>query len=307
MRTGKILVLVLICIVSSIIITTISLRYDSVDEVLIARDFIHEQLESQNAPIFFKIHPLENPGQYLVSYCYAAVDITGSTRSHLIDIIIQDQIVTAGYVDGQWDVLKNSVIDGNEYIDPSFCDPILAGTFSDFYEIIFDILQTLTKLLIYTQLGTLIFIAFVGIVIYKNFIGRIRSRYSRNTQTTLFDYSLGLSKNIGQRIPLLTITPSLFGICGVAQLYNRQIRRGIFIMISGMILFTFFIVVASFSFNLIWNFHIYDLDDFPQWDITENPGLVINTITVWTLAYVVFFIWQYFDSRKSIQKKKNYM
>ena len=100
---------------------------------------------------------------------------------------------------------------------------------------------------------------------------------------------------------LIAFLGGLFALPGIGHMYVRKVKRGIVILIGGLILYALVIVMimSVISFQQFLSSEISS-------EITTNSAAIWLQIAilmlVFGIAYIVLLIWQIFDARKLAKK-----
>ena len=112
--------------------------------------------------------------------------------------------------------------------------------------------------------------------------------------------AVSLSKSKSERITLvLSIVVGLMGIMGVGHIYLGRVRRGVIILIIGILSWTaFFIPIAILG-------ALGELEEEPSY-----PAVIIGMFGVFAVAGIgvlILFIWQVLNSRKLCRVYNEYL
>lgn len=102
---------------------------------------------------------------------------------------------------------------------------------------------------------------------------------------------------------LIAFLGGLFALPGIGHMYIGKVRKGIVILIGGLILYVlaFIPVILMISFQgFVSSQNTYSSDI-----IKDAPGVwlqIVSLLIAFGIGYIAFFIWQIFDARKLAKK-----
>ncbi|HJR84982.1 MAG TPA: hypothetical protein VJ772_06390 [Nitrososphaeraceae archaeon] len=95
---------------------------------------------------------------------------------------------------------------------------------------------------------------------------------------------------------LIAFLGGIVGLAGIGHMYVGKVRRGIIILIGGIVLFMVSIFVMSALFT-----PSFDTSEYPGTNYTWLYMLGFGLIPT-SIIYLIYFIWQIFDARKFAKK-----
>jgi hypothetical protein len=109
---------------------------------------------------------------------------------------------------------------------------------------------------------------------------------------------------VGQQLPykspgtaaLIAFIGGIFALPGIGHIYVGNVGRGIGILITGLILYALTVIMIT-SIGFLASFEQPDLSNDASAGIGALAGMLIFSI-----AYVILFIWQIFNARKLAKK-----
>jgi TM2 domain-containing membrane protein YozV len=102
---------------------------------------------------------------------------------------------------------------------------------------------------------------------------------------------------------LIAFLGGLFALPGIGHIYIGRVRRGIIILVIGLVLYILAIipVILMISFQEF----LSTQNEYSSDVIRDVPGVwlqIISLMIVFGVGYIVMFIWQIFDARKLARK-----
>ncbi len=102
---------------------------------------------------------------------------------------------------------------------------------------------------------------------------------------------------------LIAFLGGLFALPGIGHMYVGKVRRGIMILIGGLILYVLAIVPVMMAVSFQG---ILSSQDMSSSDITTDFSsvwlLIVTFMLIFGIGYIVLFVWQIFDARKFAKK-----